>query len=95
MARGTLILLCALLLVGCETAPRLITVNVPVPIACQATEPVRPAMDTEALALDAPVDEQARAMRAEIERREGYEGELRAALRGCITLGDTLESGKH
>jgi hypothetical protein len=40
-------------------------------------------MDTDTVSLAAPIDELARAMRAEIERREGYEGQLRAALNAC------------
>lgn len=77
------------LLAGCGTTERLVEVRVPVPVACQVAEPARPMMDTDGLALDAAVDVQARAMRAEIERREGYEGELRAALSACRTLGPT------
>ena len=72
-------------LAGCSTVvDRVVPVNVAVPVPCQQLEPMRPTMDTETLSLDAAVDEQARAMRAEIERREGYEGELRTALRACI-----------
>jgi hypothetical protein len=73
------------LLAGCSTVvDRVVPVNVAVPVPCQQVEPVRPVMDTETLSLDAAVDVQARAMRAEIERREGYEGELRTALRACL-----------
>ncbi|RYF06334.1 MAG: hypothetical protein EOO31_10225 [Comamonadaceae bacterium] len=45
----------------------------------RATQP-GPAMPTEALRLGATVDDFARAAMAEIERREGYEGELLTAL---------------
>lgn len=83
MIRTAAVIAAALVLAGCETTARLVTVNVPVAIACQVQEPARPMMDTEGLPLDASVDVQARAMRAEIERREGYEGELRAALAAC------------
>lgn len=41
-------------------------------------------MDTETLSPTARIDEQSRAMRAEIETREGYEDRLRTALRNCI-----------
>lgn len=82
-----LVVCIALLLTGCATPERIVQVRVPVPVACQVAEPQRPIMDTETLAIDAKIDEQARAMRAEIERREGYEGELRAALRACRTIG--------
>lgn len=40
-------------------------------------------MPTEALPLSATVDEFARAWMAEIERHEGYEGELLKALDNC------------
>lgn len=76
-------LLPLLALAGCASPGRPVQVRVPVPIACQVVEPARPMMDTDTVSLDAPVDELTRAMRAEIERREGYEGELRAALSAC------------
>lgn len=87
MTRMILIAMAAALLTGCGITSRLVTVNVPVAIACQVQEPARPMMDTETLPADAAVDVQARAMRAEIERREGYEGELRAALTACRQVG--------
>ena len=55
----------------------------PVPVVCQETEPVRPVMPTEALALDTTLDAFVAAAIAELERREGYEGQLRAALAAC------------
>lgn len=73
-----------LALTGCATTDRLVEVKIPVPVECRETEPPRPAMDTESLKPDARIDEQSRAMRAEIEAREGYEDRLRTALRNCI-----------
>lgn len=76
----------AALLTGCASSPppvRVQQVRVPVPVPCRVTEPARPLMPTEALALDAGLDAFAAAAIAEIERREGYEGELRAALAAC------------
>lgn len=74
-----------LILSGCTTLqPEVVTVRVPVEIPCKATEPQRPRMDTEHLPITAKVDAQARAMRAEIERREAYEEQLRVELRACI-----------
>jgi len=74
------------LLAGCATTERVTvqTVKVPVPIECRVHTPARPAMPTEALrsggtSLDAFVA----AAAAEIELREGYEGELVAALAAC------------
>lgn len=71
-------------LAGCATTERLVEVRVPVPVECREKEPARPAMDTETLSPAARIDEQSRAMRAEIEAREGYEDLLRTALRNCI-----------
>lgn len=75
----------AALLSGCAapSAPRVQQVNVPVPVPCRESEPPRPAMPTEALAADVTLDAFAAAAIAEIERREGYEGQLRAALAAC------------
>jgi hypothetical protein len=58
-------------------------VNVAIPVACQEPEPARPQMPTEALPDDAEVDAYVKAAAAEIERREGYEIELRQALDNC------------
>lgn len=58
-------------------------VNVGVPVACKVEVPVRPAMPTDTLALDADVDVQNRAMRAEIELRDGHEDRLLTALQAC------------
>lgn len=58
-------------------------VNVAVPVACQEKEPERPVMPTEALRPGATVDQFTQAAMAEIERREGYEAQLVAALAIC------------
>ena len=75
----------ALMLTGCETVPRveIQRVNVAVPVECKESTPARPAMPTEALRPGATVDQFAQAAMAEIERREGYEGQLRTALANC------------
>lgn len=57
--------------------------NVPVPVECEEPVPARPVMPTERLATTATLDQFAQAAMAEIERREGYEGELLAALENC------------
>lgn len=77
----------AAVLSGCaaQPAPRVPQVHVPVPVPCQETEPTRPVMPTEALAVDVTLDAFAAAAIAEIERREGYEAQLRAALAACTT----------
>ncbi|KQR55793.1 hypothetical protein [Acidovorax sp. Leaf160] len=81
------LLLPALLLAGCAAAPRVEVqrVSVPVPVECREPVPARPVMPTEALRPGASLDDFARAAMAEIERREGYEGELLAALKMCRT----------
>ena len=56
---------------------------VPVPVECKEPVPARPVMPTEGLATTATLDQFAQAAMAEIERREGYEGELLAALENC------------
>jgi len=80
------VLIALLILTGCASPGRPVQTRVPIPVACQVAEPARPMMDTDTVPIDAPIDELARAMRAEVERREGYEGELRAALQACRQL---------
>lgn len=79
------ILLGALALAGCGALPRVEVqeVKVPVPVECREPIPDRPAMPTEALADDADPFELLRAALAEIDRREGYEARLLAALLIC------------
>ena len=82
------------LLAGCAQPPprvQIERVNVAIPVPCQEPEPPRPAMPTEHLAGDAGVDAYVQAAAAEIERREGYEIQLRQALANCkqpITAAD-------
>lgn len=80
--KQSLIVALAALLAGCA-APRVQQVNVPVPVPCRESEPSRPVMPTEALAPDTTLDTFVAAAVAELERREGYEGQLRAALAAC------------
>lgn len=74
-----------LILAGCGTSPRLQTVNVAVPVQCTVQVPARPVMPTEQLAPGVTLFDYVKASQAEIERREGYEGQLREALAGCVT----------
>ena len=79
-------LLVLLALTGCGTVPARVEiqrVNVALPVECSEPIPDRPVMPTEALRPGATVDQFAQAATAEIERREGYEGHLRAALAVC------------
>lgn len=77
----------AVLLAGCGAAPparvEIQQVKVAVPVPCDEAEPERPNMSTEHLPAGADVDMYVQASGAEIERREGYETELRAALANC------------
>lgn len=79
------LLLCVLALAGCASAPRveIQTVKVPVPVECREPTPDRPIMPTEALVEDADPFDLLRASLAEIDRREGYEVKLVAALENC------------
>lgn len=72
---------CAVL-VGCGVTP-LQQVKVPIPVDCRVQRPVRPVMPTASLVPGVDLDRFAAAAMAEIELREGYEGELRAALEQC------------
>ncbi|GAA6121435.1 hypothetical protein [Acidovorax sp. FG27] len=79
------LLMPALLLAGCAAVPRVEVqrVSVSVPVECREPVPVRPVMPTEALRPGVSLDEFARAAMAEIKRREGYDGQLLAALQAC------------
>lgn len=70
-------------LAGCGMAP-IQTVKVPVPVECTVDMPARPAMPTEMLSPGVDLDRFSASALAEIELREGYEGELRAALAECV-----------
>lgn len=77
----------AVLLAGCGATPparvEIQQVKVAVPVPCDEPEPERPNMPTKRLAGDADVDSYVQAAAAEIERREGYEIQLRTALANC------------
>lgn len=83
---ATVILLAATaaMLMACATTGGTQTTKVAVPVPCQETEPTRPVMPTDRLMPGASLDSFVQAATAEIERREGYEGKLVAALRACI-----------
>ncbi|WP_047217194.1 hypothetical protein [Delftia lacustris] len=82
-----ILLLAALALAGCSSVPRVEvqTVKVPVPVECREPVPDRPSMPTDTLAEDADPFELLRAALAEIDRREGYEVRLLAALMACTS----------
>lgn len=70
-------------LAACGGAP-IQTVKVAVPVECRVEVTARPAMPTEALSPSVSIDQFTAAALAEIELREGYEEELRTAVRACI-----------
>lgn len=74
-------------LAACTAPPRveIQRVSVLVPVECRVQTPARPAMPTESLTEDVALDTFVAAAQAEIERREGYEGQLRAALSECTS----------
>ncbi|MDR0226725.1 MAG: hypothetical protein LBI66_09905 [Burkholderiaceae bacterium] len=84
MLQGPL-LLAVLALAGCSSVQRveIQEVKVPVPVECREPIPDRPAMPTESLADDADPFVLLRAALAEIDRREGYEVRMLAALMAC------------
>ncbi|RYF32069.1 MAG: hypothetical protein EOO23_00320 [Comamonadaceae bacterium] len=72
-------------LMGCATVTNVEVqrINIPVPVECREQVPARPVMPTEVLGPSATVDQYVQASTAEIERREGYEVQLVAALAIC------------
>ncbi|MFN9471050.1 hypothetical protein [Acidovorax sp.] len=83
--KAAVLLLGALALVGCASpapAPA-VRVLVPTPVECREPVPNRPAMPTELLLPGAHPWVLLRAALAEIDRREGYEVQLRAGLVVC------------
>lgn len=82
--RAAVLLLGLLALAGCASSlPRAGRVLVPVPVECREPVPDRPAMPTEVLLPGAHPWVLLRAALAEIDRREGYEVQLRTALSAC------------
>ena len=77
----------AVLLAGCGATPparvEIQQVKVAVSVPCDEPEPERPNMPTEHLPVGTDVDMYVQASGAEIERREGYEIQLRTALANC------------
>ena len=85
MKSAILLIAACAVLAGCASGGRvqMQKVHIPVPVQCQEPIPQEPVWPTRILALDATIDEFTRAAMAEIERREGYEVELRTALENC------------
>lgn len=81
MVGKTIIVLTGLALTGCAIKPPQIN-TIYVPVTCQEETPVRPQMPTEGMVWVDTDDFVMRAV-AEIERRQGYEVKLAAALDIC------------
>jgi hypothetical protein len=84
--RSAIALIAACALSACAAGAKRVEiqrVNIAVPVECKEPTPARPAMPTEALRPGATVDQFVQAAQAEIERREGYEVRLAAALVAC------------
>lgn len=75
----------AALLAGCATTEqiRTITHEVKIPIPCDPQLPAKPASAVDTLPLDAQVDEQMRALRADRQRSNAYQSQLEKALAAC------------
>lgn len=74
-------MLAALALAGCASAPQRVEVAVPVP--CRVTVPPEPSWATAALADNATIWDQVKALLAERRQRMAYEDQLRAAAQAC------------
>lgn len=78
--------LAALVLAGCASGPvqvRTVTQEIKVPVPCNPPLPAKPASAVDALPLDAEIDEQMRALRADRVRGRAYTGQLESALASC------------
>ena len=77
----------AVIQAGCATAPEpkidVRTVNVAVPVPCREPVPDRPAFPIDDLKPGASLNQFVSAALAERLLRDGYEGQLEAALRAC------------
>lgn len=82
MMRAIALIAASAFLVGCGTVKHA-QVRVPVPVACAEQVPERPSFPTDALQPGAEPWVLLRAALAEIDRREGFEVQLVAALRAC------------
>lgn len=90
MKSGPLALaLCMVVLAGCagrpvaDPEPRVVRVEVPVPVPCRVTIPLAPAWTTEGLRKGDDLETKVRALIAEREQRIGFEALLLAAAKSC------------
>jgi len=81
------IILGALLLSGCGTAPPATqTVYVPVHTPCVKEVPAAPVYEFDKLSFDAPDGAKVLALTRDWLRGRKYEGELESSIRGCVLI---------
>ena len=85
------IILGALLLTGCGTAPPTTqTVYVPVHTPCVKNKPVAPVYEFDKLPLDAPDGEKVLALARDWPKGRKYEWALESVIVGCLSAEQTL-----
>lgn len=72
-------------LTGCASHQLAPPDKVEIPIECRIQAPQRPAMPTRNLTQADSLDTHVKTIQAEIDVREGYEIELKAALEACMS----------
>lgn len=77
-----------MLLVGCVTSPPVIDVKdriveIPIPVPCKIRPIDEPTLPVDRLKKEDPLDTKLASALAELERREAYEKELKAAIKEC------------
>jgi hypothetical protein len=80
---AAVVVVLAALLSGCGGTMPVVPGRTAIPVECKEPIPARPAMPTENLPAGADLDAFTAAAIAELERREGYEGQLVTSLVAC------------
>lgn len=81
---GLLVAVLTVLATGCASRPATLEVKVPVYVSCVTERPVRPTFASLALSGDASEGEKVLALARDTLLHFKYEGQLEAALAGCI-----------
>lgn len=82
----------AAVLAGCGSAPPATQIiKVPVPVPCVKDTPVAPMYEFDKLPLDAPAGAKVLALARDWPRGRKYEGELEAAISGCVPREEKTE----
>ncbi|HJW26429.1 MAG TPA: hypothetical protein VJ576_16160 [Rhodocyclaceae bacterium] len=78
-------LLAALLATGCaQPLPRVVEVQVPIALPCQAKPVDKPVFAVDRLPIGATITDQVKSLMADREQRQAYEIELEAAIAACL-----------